>query len=81
MGVSPKSAFQSLTRGLASVLFAIAGLSFFFGGRAISELGKMDRLLAEMLGFALAAVCVGLGFLAKTVGEPDDDEEGGASPP
>ena len=45
-------------RGLSSFLALIAGLSFFFGGRAIHEFGKVDRSLAEILGIGVAFACL-----------------------
>jgi hypothetical protein len=49
---------------LAWILFAIAGVAFWAGGKIISESAKIDRILAEMLGliaFALGA----LGYILK----------------
>ncbi len=51
---------------IAWLLFAIAGLVFFWGGRAISEFGKVGRLLAELEGLAIAVACGALGAIAKT---------------
>ncbi len=57
----PKSQIRTgmkyFLRGLSSFLAVIAGLSFFFGGRAIHEFGKVDRLLAEILGIGVAFAC------------------------
>jgi hypothetical protein len=53
-----KAALKHLLRGLSSVLGIVAGLSFFFGGRAIHELGRVDRTLAEIIVIALAFVCL-----------------------
>jgi hypothetical protein len=69
MSTSIKSALKSLLQGVSWLLFAIAGLSFWVGGRAISEFAKMDRLLSEVAGLGLAGVCGALGFVAKTTGE------------
>ena len=66
---------KTLLQGLAWLLFAIGGLSFWVGGRAISEFGKVDRILGEMLGLMLAAVCLGLGAMLKSAGEPDEADE------
>jgi hypothetical protein len=55
--------------GLAWVFFAIAGLAFWVGGRAISEFGKIDRILAEMLGLLIAAATGALGYVLKNFAE------------
>ena len=58
----PKSQIRTspkyFLRGLSSFLGVIAGLSFLFGGRAIHAFGKVDRLLAEILGIGVAFACV-----------------------
>ena len=73
----PKSLLGSLLRGLAWVCFGVAGLSFWWGGRAISEFGHEDRFLAEFEGIGFGVVCGGLGFVAKGAGERlvDTDDE------
>ena len=55
--------------GLGWILLMIAGFSFFVGGRAISEFGKVERILAEVLGIAIAIASAALGVLAKAAGE------------
>lgn len=77
MKATPKSALGSLVRGLSWVFFGSGALSFFWGGRFISEFGRTDRVLAEVEGIGLALVCGGLGFVAKTAGEhlAECDEE------
>jgi hypothetical protein len=75
MDTSTKSIPKSFLRGLASVLFGIAGLSFLVGGRAISEFVKVDRLLAELLGLGIAGSCLALGMMLKSAGEPDEVDE------
>jgi hypothetical protein len=47
----------------------MAGLAFWFGGRAISEFSKTERMLAEMEGIALAVSLGGLGAIAKAVAD------------
>ena len=78
MSASTKSVLKSLLRGLAWLLFATAGLTFWFGGRAINEFGKTERVLAEMEGIGLAVLCAGLGAAVKAAGqrlaEAEDDE-------
>jgi hypothetical protein len=44
-------------------MFVIAGLSFRFGGRLISEFARIDRTLGEMGGIGIALVCVGIGAI------------------
>jgi hypothetical protein len=68
MDTSTKSTFRSALRGMSSLLLGIAGLAFLFGGRAISEFGKVDRVLAEMLGLGLAGVFLVLGMVFKNAG-------------
>jgi hypothetical protein len=70
-----KTSLKSLLQGLAWLLFVIAGLSFWVGGRAITEFAKMDRLLGEMLGLGFAGACLALGMVLKTLGEPDEVDE------
>jgi hypothetical protein len=55
-------------------MFVIAGLSFWFGGRLITEFAKTDRMLGEMAGIGLAAVCAGIGAIAKAAEERDEGE-------
>jgi hypothetical protein len=80
MSASVKSTVKILLRGVAWLLFAIAGLTFWFGGRAISEFAKTERMLAEMEGFGLAMMCGGLGVIVKTAADRlEVDEVEGAS--
>jgi len=51
------------------VFLVMAGLAFWFGGRAISEFSKTERMLAEMEGIALAVSLGGLGAIAKVVAD------------
>ena len=53
-------------------MFAIAGISFLFGGRAFREFAKTDFVLGEMAGIFIAVVLAGLGALAKSAGEEDE---------
>lgn len=75
MDNATKSAWKAFLRGIAVLLFGIAGIAFFFGGRAISEFSKTDRVLGEMAGIFIAIVCGGLGALAKSAGEEDEPVE------
>jgi hypothetical protein len=79
MNDSTKSTFKTFLRGISGLLFGIGGISFWFGGRAISEFSKIDRVLGEMAGIFIALVCLGLGALAKSAGEEDVSEKEGQS--
>ena len=57
-------------------MFAIAAIAFFFGGRVIRGFAKADIVLSEMAGIFIALVCMGLGALAKSAGEEDEELEG-----
>jgi hypothetical protein len=75
MNDSTKSSWKAFLRGISGLLFGIAGIAFFFGGRAIREFTKTDLVLSEMAGIFIAIVCGGLGALAKSAGEEDVNEE------
>ena len=62
-----------MMRGLAWLSQAAGGFLFLFGGRAISEIWKIDRILAEFIGLGLAAALIGLGIIIKRAAGPDDD--------
>jgi hypothetical protein len=67
MNGSINSTVKSLIRGLEWLLFAMAALAFWVGGRAISEFANTERMLAEMEGIGLAMLFAGLGAILKTV--------------
>ena len=69
-----RSFLKVLLRGLAWVLFVIAGLAFWVGGRAISEFAKTDRILAELSGFLIAFATGAIGYVLKNTA---DDLGGG----
>jgi hypothetical protein len=73
-----KSVLKVLLNGLAGILFAIAALAFWVGGRAISEFGRIDRILSEMLGLGIAVATGALGYILKTTA---DDLPGDADSP
>jgi len=75
MNDSTSSAFKTFLRGISGLLFAIAAIAFFFGGRVIRGIAKADIVLSEMGGIFIALVCMGLGALAKSAGEEDVSEE------
>ena len=77
MNPSTKPILKSLLRGVAWILFGAAGLLFFWGGRAIHDFAKTERVLAEMEGIGLAVLCGGLGAVAKhAAGRPEEDDQG-----
>jgi hypothetical protein len=78
MSDSTNSALKAFLRGVSGLLFGIAAIAFFFGGRAIRGFAKADDIvLSEMAGIFIALVCMGLGALAKSAGEEDVNEDEG----
>jgi len=76
MTAATRSFWKAFLHGLAWILFATAGLVFWVGGRAISEFGKIDRILAEMLGLGIAFASGALGYILKTTADdlgPEQD--------
>ena len=66
MDPSSREKIVHLLQGIAWLFFAGAGLAFWFGGGLIHAIVPgTDRILSEIEGAALAALCVVLGFLAK----------------
>lgn len=53
-----RSRMKQLLRASMSILGAIAGFSFFFGGGVIHAIGNVDRFPAEVLGIGSAFVCL-----------------------
>jgi drug/metabolite transporter (DMT)-like permease len=66
---------KTLLRGISQVLFGIAGLLFFVGGRVISAFTKTDFWSAEMLGIGSAFVFGIFGMVAKNASDNLDDED------
>ena len=59
---TPKYLLKTLSR-----LLSLVGACFFlFGGRAIHEFGNVERVLAEVLGLAMAAALFFCGFMANS---------------
>lgn len=75
MSPATRSFLKVFLHGLAWVLFVIAGLAFWVGGRAISAFGKMDRVLSEMLGLGIAAATGVLVYILKTTADDLDPEQ------
>jgi len=64
------SSLKPLLRGAFVFLFALQRRFVFWGGLAIHEFAKTERILAEIEGIGLSVLCGALGFLAKNAGEP-----------
>lgn len=60
---------------LAWLLFGVAALAFWMGGRAIHELAEIDRILAEVLGLFIAAVTGMIGYVLKIKADDLDTGE------
>lgn len=69
MTAATQSFWKAVLHGLSWVFFAIAGVAFWVGGRAISEFGKIDRILSELLGLLVAAGTGVLGYILKTTAD------------
>ena len=64
-----RSFWKAFLHGLTWIFFAIAGLAFWVGGRAISEFGKIDRILSELLGLGIAGGTGVVGYILKTTAD------------
>jgi hypothetical protein len=73
MTASSKPALKAFLHGLAWFSLVVAGLSFWVGGRAISEFGKVDRIMAEFLGLSIAGGAGLLGYILKEKANGRDD--------
>jgi hypothetical protein len=60
-----RSTLKRFLQGVSPLLFALGGLSFLFGGRAIHEFEGIDRTLAEIIGLGLAFLGLILGMVGK----------------
>jgi hypothetical protein len=67
-----KSAARGFLKLLSAVTLLLAGLLSWWGGRAIHEIWGVDRLLAELVGLAIAAAFGAIGYIAKNASEDDD---------
>lgn len=79
MTAATRTVLKSVLRGVSWLLLTIAGLSFWVGGRAITEFAKTDRILGEMLGLAIAVVTGAIGFLVKSAADNLDSGEDSAA--
>jgi hypothetical protein len=66
---------KALLKGTSQILFVVAGLLFFVGGRAINAFTKTDRVMAEMIGIGLAFVLGIFGMVAKNAADNFDDQD------
>jgi len=66
MTTANRSVLKAFLRVGSWLLLGIAGIAFWVGGRAISEFGKVDRILAEFLGLLIAVVTGIVGYVLKT---------------
>jgi hypothetical protein len=64
---------RPLLKRTSWVLYAVAALMFWDGGRAISEFTQADRVLAEFLGIGLSVVFLVLGFVAEDAADDLND--------
>jgi hypothetical protein len=71
-----RAALKIFLQGLSKSLFVIGGLCFLFGDRAFIAFGKMDFVLAELLGIGTAALCIGAGAVAHYKIEDIEWQEG-----
>ena len=69
---------KSLLKGTSQALIVIAALLFFWGGRAISEFAKMERVGAEVIGIGSAVVLGILAFIAKSAADNLDGKDSSA---
>ena len=75
MTPATRSLLKPFLHGLAWILFTIAGLVFLAGGKIITESGKVDRILAEMLGIMIAFAIGAVGYVFKNIGDDVGTDE------
>jgi hypothetical protein len=77
-----RSFWKASLHGLAWVLFAIAGVTFWAGGKVISGSAKIDRILAEMLGLMIAFAIGAVGYVLKNFADdPGSDQDSDQNSP
>jgi hypothetical protein len=69
MDIEESNSSKSPLQALAKLMFGLAALLFFFGGRAIHEFWGVERLLAEIFGIGLAVICGLAGAVFKHFAE------------
>jgi uncharacterized membrane protein YvlD (DUF360 family) len=70
-----RSILKAFLLALAWLLFVIAALAFWVGGRVIHEFAEIDRILAEGLGLLIAFVIRMIGYVLKTTADDLDTSE------
>lgn len=69
-----KSTISGLLKLCAYLLFGIAAVCFWAGGKIISESSGSDRILGEMGGMGLAMVFGGVGAVLKHYGDQLEED-------
>lgn len=64
---------KTLLKATSQILFVLAGLLFFVGGRIVGPMANIDWILAEMLSIGAAVVLAVLGVVAKNAADNLDD--------
>ena len=72
MTAQTRSLLKAFLLGLAWLLFGVAALAFWVGGRAIHEFAEIDRILAEVLGLFIALATGMIGYVLKTTADDLD---------
>src|SRR5215831_18314045 len=72
-----RSVTAPLLRGLASFLGLVGAVSFFWGGRALNEFFKFDRMIGEMICMPLALVFGATAFWLKERAQELEDHGDG----
>ena len=67
----------SFFKAAAWLFFAIGGLAFWIGGRAISEFAGIGRIAAEAEGIGLAVLFGLLGAGARSIATHMDEDDRG----
>jgi len=79
MTTATRSVLKAFLRAGSWLLLGIAAIAFWVGGRAISEFGKVDRILSEFLGLLIAVVTGVAGYALKTSADDLDGAEDSTS--
>jgi hypothetical protein len=69
-----KSTISGVLKLVAWLLFGLAAVSFWAGGKIISDSSGSDRLLGEMGGVGLTVVFVAAGAVVKHYGDQLEED-------